>query len=175
MTLASRIESFIEIRVVRPEEAPQFRVLRLRSLAEHPEAYHSTYADWDGALSQYVERIETNRLVGVFADNRLVGFTLVALQARRGGHVRHKCEFWSVYLAPEYRGRGLARRMLEASIIEARNFGFEAVVLSVNATNAGARRLYEALGFVEYGLEKNSIKLPDGRRFDDILMELRLD
>jgi hypothetical protein len=35
--------------------------------------------------------------------------------------------------------------------------------------NEQARRLYARLGFVEYGLEKNSLKFR-GRYFDEILM-----
>lgn len=163
-----------DIRLVRPEEAPQFRAIRLRSLKDHPEAYHSTYKEWDGPLWTFVQRIEENRLVGAFHENTLVGIVLLALQARKSAQTRHKCEFWSVYLAPEHRGRGLARRMLERAIEEARSLGFEAAVLTVNAENAGAKALYESLGFVVYGLERRAVRRADGRYGDDVLMELRL-
>ena len=39
--------------------------------------------------------------------------------------------------------------------------------------NEPARRLYERLGFVEYGVEKSSLK-QDGRYYDEILMALDL-
>jgi RimJ/RimL family protein N-acetyltransferase len=45
----------------------------------------------------------------------------------------------------------------------------ELIQLSVVVGNEQARRLYARLGFVEYGIEKNSLKFR-GRYFDEILM-----
>ena len=36
-----------EIRPLTPDDAAAFLAVRLRSLREHPEAYHSTAEDWD--------------------------------------------------------------------------------------------------------------------------------
>jgi len=44
---------------------------------------------------------------------------------------------------------------------------------SVVSDNEQARRLYACLGFVEYGVEKNSLK-QHGRYYDEILMALAL-
>lgn len=113
-------------------------------------------------------------MVGAFVEGRLVGTVIVALTARARLKQRHKTEFWSVYLVPEHRGSGLARAMLERAIAEARTLGFEAAVLTVVSHNAGAIRLYGSLGFVPYGLERQALKLPDGRYCDEVLMQLDL-
>jgi ribosomal protein S18 acetylase RimI-like enzyme len=52
-----------------------------------------------------------------------------------------------VYTRPSRRGRGLARRALEASLDAARRRGVRSALLSVADTNAPAVRLYESLGF----------------------------
>ncbi len=48
------------------------------------------------------------------------------------------------------------------------------VQLTVMSENEAARRLYRALGFVEYGVEKNALK-QDGRYYDEVLMVKFLD
>jgi RimJ/RimL family protein N-acetyltransferase len=48
------------------------------------------------------------------------------------------------------------------------------VQLTVVSVNEAARRLYSAMGFVEYGYEKRALK-HDGRYFDEVLMVKFLD
>ncbi len=48
------------------------------------------------------------------------------------------------------------------------------VQLTVVTENEAARRLYEAMGFVEYGYEKRALK-HDGRYYDEVLMVKFLD
>jgi ribosomal protein S18 acetylase RimI-like enzyme len=47
--------------------------------------------------------------------------------------------------------------------------GFAAWRFRTPPSNEAARRLYNALGFVEYGFEKRTLK-QDGRYYDDVLM-----
>jgi RimJ/RimL family protein N-acetyltransferase len=47
--------------------------------------------------------------------------------------------------------------------------GVEMVQLTVVSENEAARRLYEAMGFVEYGYERRALK-HDGRYYDEVLM-----
>jgi len=48
------------------------------------------------------------------------------------------------------------------------------VQLTVVSENEAARRLYNALGFVEYGCERRALK-QDGRYYDEVLMVNFLD
>ncbi len=73
-----------------------------------------------------------------------------------------------MYVRPDARGAGVARRLVEAVIAYAR-VRVELIQLSVVEGNEQARRLYARLGFVEYGIEKNSLKY-GGRYYDEILM-----
>lgn len=57
---------------------------------------------------------------------------------------------WSignVAVHPDYQGRGIARRLMEAAIDHVRALGGMTVLLEVHADNAPAVRLYEGLGF----------------------------
>lgn len=163
-----------EVVIRASEDGAAFRAIRLRALREHPEAYHSTVAEWDLPVAAYQERLRENRLIGAFDGGTLIGSVLIARTGRTGAMRRHKCEFWCVYLAPEFRGGGIAARMLHAAVQEARLLGYEAIVLTVNAENEPARRLYERCGFIAYGVERHAIRLAEGRYGDDVLMEMRL-
>ena len=54
-----------------------------------------------------------------------------------------------IVVHPDYRGRGLARRLIEAGAGAAARAGWPEVSLLVAHANGGARRLYDRLGFVE--------------------------
>jgi GNAT superfamily N-acetyltransferase len=56
----------------------------------------------------------------------------------------------NVAVLPDYRRRGIARRLVEACLAYARERGGTSVVLDVVAGNEPAYRLYESLGFVHY-------------------------
>ncbi|MBM4405311.1 MAG: GNAT family N-acetyltransferase [Chloroflexi bacterium] len=54
---------------------------------------------------------------------------------------------WMIGVDPAYRGQGLGRAMLEASIADLKRRGATAVELTVYADNAPAVELYKAVGF----------------------------
>jgi ribosomal protein S18 acetylase RimI-like enzyme len=79
-----------------------------------------------------------------------------------------------MYVAPEVRGRGLGRMLLDAAITQARATpGIEQLMLAVNATNLPARNLYLALGFEPFGREPRALKIGE-RYFDEDYMALFL-
>lgn len=57
----------------------------------------------------------------------------------------------NVGVLPEYRGRGIARRLMEACLDQAREAGGEWLALEVRVDNAPARQLYQRLGFQQTG------------------------
>ena len=73
-----------------------------------------------------------------------------------------------MYVRPSARKAGLGRRLVE-TIVEFARQRVELIQLSVVSDNEQARRLYERLGFLEYGIEKKALK-QDGRYYDEVLM-----
>ncbi|MCZ8184571.1 MAG: N-acetyltransferase [Beijerinckiaceae bacterium] len=166
----------VNIRRLGPDDASAFRVLRLRGLTDHPDAFTSTAKDWDLPLEAYIERIEAGHVIGAFepASGELLGHVFLPTHLATGIKTRHKCEVWSVYVVPEARGRGIAEAMLTHVIALARSLGFSWLKLQVGEHNAPARQTYERLGFEVYGREEDYLRLPDGRSINELMMQLRL-
>jgi RimJ/RimL family protein N-acetyltransferase len=74
-------------------------------------------------------------------------------------------------LLPSLRGRGIGRRLAEATIQAAIAQGMERIELAVFASNVSAIALYERLGFIREGVKRNARKI-DSRYDDDVMMAL---
>lgn len=80
----------------------------------------------------------------------------------------------SVYVAPEARGRGIARSLLEALIPRARDLHKHVIVAAITAENDASIRLHAKLGFIETA-RMREVGQKFGRWLDLVFMELRLD
>ncbi|KXK57730.1 MAG: Mycothiol acetyltransferase [Chlorobi bacterium OLB7] len=79
-----------------------------------------------------------------------------------------------MYVAPEARGNGYGRRLLEFVIQRAGTMpGLEQILLWVVPTNTAAHTLYQSLGFVTFGIERHAMKTEDGYA-DEAFMALFL-
>ena len=54
---------------------------------------------------------------------------------------------YSLAVAPEYRGQGLARRLLQHTLAFSRRVGYDSVTLEVREQDAATVRLYQSVGF----------------------------
>jgi ribosomal protein S18 acetylase RimI-like enzyme len=164
----------IEIRRLTSADATAYRDIRLAGLRESPEAFGSTFVrESTQPLAWFCDRLNNSAVFGAFQSTALLG--VAGLAIRQGEKERHKGLLWGMYVRPDARKAGVGRQLVEAVIDHARAH-VEVIQLSVVSDNKPARRLYAGLGFVEYGLEKDSLK-QNGRYYDEILMalDLRLD
>jgi len=69
----------------------------------------------------------------------------------------------------EYRGQGIGKRLVQATIEQAKALGLEKIELSVYASNEAAIALYRKLGFREEGRKLRG-RLVDGKYDDVVLM-----
>jgi ribosomal protein S18 acetylase RimI-like enzyme len=166
----------MRIRVLAPADALAFQALRLRSLAEDPVAFASSYEEErDTPLSRVAERLlprPDRAIVGAFDAARLVG--LAAWHREEMRKLRHKGFVWGVFVAETHRRRGIARALVQAVIAHARRAeGIRQLNLVAHAGNDRAVALYESLGFAVYGREPAAICI-DGMLHDDVHMSLRL-
>ncbi|HEY0858354.1 MAG TPA: GNAT family N-acetyltransferase [Albitalea sp.] len=166
----------MNVRKLGPADAAAFQSLRLQALREDPIAFASSYEDEsETPLATVAERLvatDHRAIVGAFDGPQLVGIAGWHREELR--KLQHKGFVWGVYVAHPHRGRGLARRLVEAVIALARRAdGILLLNLTAYADNRAAIALYESLGFVVYGRETAAICV-DGELHDDVHMALRL-
>ena len=163
--------SSIQIRQLIRTEAESFRELRLEGLRLNPEAFGSTYDfEKDQPLERYTGWLTNSAVFGAFQNSQLIG--TASFTQLSGLKDSHKGLLRAMYVRPAARRSGAGRQLVQA-IIELARQKVEQVQLSVVSTNQPALRLYQSLGFRQYGLEKNALK-HNNQYSDEILMSLDL-
>jgi ribosomal protein S18 acetylase RimI-like enzyme len=71
-----------------------------------------------------------------------------------GPPIEGLCHVSMVFVAPDYWGRGIGGRLVDALLPEARSRGYDRAQLWTQSDNLRARRLYEGHGFLPSGREK---------------------
>ena len=161
----------IHIRQLIPSDAESFRELRLEGLRLNPEAFGSTYEfEKDQPLERYTGWLTNSTVFGAYENSHLIG--TASFTQLSGLKDSHKGLLRAMYVRPTHRRSGAGRQLVQA-VIETARQRVEQLQLSVVSTNQPAFRLYQSVGFRQYGLEKNALK-HNGLYSDEILMSLDL-
>lgn len=150
---------------------------RKEALLNAPESFGSDFESYNSMSlldkEQLFEKLLNypfNFALGAFTpEQQIVG--MAGFSCRH--HLRkqrHKGYIWGMYVSQQYRGLGIATKLLEYLLTSAReDAGCENVLLSVSSKNLPAYNLYKKLNFFEYGTEYRALKLDEGY-VDEILM-----
>ena len=98
------------------------------------------------------------------ADEGPIGMIELWLKAPRGPDSPRILDLrvdLGISVAPAWRGRGVGTALMLAGEAWARAHGARRMVLDLAAANAGARRLYERLGYEVHGLQMDKVIEPD--------------
>ena len=147
------MSSAIRIRRFTPREWPAYRALRLRSLADAPNAFGSSLAlEESWAQELWMARLMAADVSGrdcplVAESSGPDGAMLGLLWAKCDTTDASIVNLFQMWVAPEARGRGAASALVDEAVSWARSIGARLVRLGVVVDNRDAIRLYERKGF----------------------------
>ncbi len=95
-------------------------------------------------LSLWLVAIDGDRLVGYVGSQSVLGET----------------DMMNIAVAPEYRRKGIAEKLIAALIDKLTEQGNHCLTLEVRISNAPAIALYEKMGFVQVGRRPNYYRNP---------------
>jgi GNAT superfamily N-acetyltransferase len=138
------------VRRVRPEDARVLRGVRLRALADSPEAFASTLADEEELDLGFWERRAARCSAGAeeatflaFVDGGVAGM----VGGYRPDDPPDTVRLVAMWVDPAWRRSGLGRRLVDHLLAWAGDHDAAAVTLWLTEGNEPARRLYSAAGF----------------------------
>jgi ribosomal protein S18 acetylase RimI-like enzyme len=153
--------------LVRPlvqDDAQQYRALRLASLRDFQFAHGPDYEEaLAKTLAWHAQRLAKPdyHWFGAFDGPALVG--AICLRLQEGRRLRHSASLNSLMVPSSHQRAGIGRLLSVHLIGHARSLGhIRQITLEVNESNVPARRLYDSLGFRQFGLEPDAI-LHEGR------------
>lgn len=154
----------VVIRLLNADNAAQFRALRFVMLADTPSAFGSSAEDEiNFTLDTWRARIgpdDDTAVVGAFMGDELVGSC--AMFRQKPAKMRHQGLIWGVFVNKQARGKGVARKLLEALLDHASTMpNLRQLTLAVTASNESAYALYASLGFTTFGIEPDSLCIND--------------
>ncbi|MGN8049273.1 GNAT family N-acetyltransferase [Curtobacterium sp. 22159] len=150
----------IELRRVTADDWQTWRPVRLAALADAPEAFGPRIADWqDAPEHRWRTRLSVPDALDLvaFDGGRAVGMA----SGLPDEDDPARAEVVSMWVSPQVRRQGIARRLLDEIARWAAERGARQLDLSVMPDNRGARATYERAGFS--ATDEVGDVLPDGR------------
>jgi ribosomal protein S18 acetylase RimI-like enzyme len=162
------------VRKFRATEWSTYRDLRLRALAESPDAFGRTFAEekdrpdeeWSSRLAEWLGTRNCYSILAI-ADEKPAGLLFARFESAEQDSVR----LYSMWVDPMARRHGTGRRLVESVQDWSREHGAKRILLHVTLNNAAAIGLYERCGF---RLTAERIPLREGSPLFATGMELEL-
>jgi ribosomal protein S18 acetylase RimI-like enzyme len=147
-------------------DSPRYKTFFTEGLHRHRDCFRISPAD------EQTEPFPTRGTpdsftLGLLTDGGLLaGVVSFQREGQTRQKLRHKGLLFRMYVSAAHAGQGLGRRLLEETIRRVQTqTDIEQIVLTVVATNASAKHLYEKMGFRSFSLESKAIK--DGNVYHD--------
>jgi RimJ/RimL family protein N-acetyltransferase len=159
----------ISFRRLLPEDSSAYREARLECLRTFPDNFGSTWEEENKLATLKFEHVirdtrSDSFMMGAFDGDRLIG--LCGFNRGDRKKTRHRGEIIHMYVRKEYGNRQIGTSLLRSTIEAAfENPEIEQISLSVVHQNEQANKVYDRVGFVEYGRIPHYFK--SGERYWD--------
>lgn len=151
------------------DEWKRLKEIRLEALKTDPIAFGSSYEEEKERPESYWRSRIPGAIVA-FDGEKVVG--LMSYKDEDRLKTKHKSGIYAVYVSPEYRGKGVGKKLLTEALNRIKtNINIIKINLTVNPLQTSAVKLYESFGFKAVGTLSKEL-LIDGIYYDETLMEL---
>lgn|SRR3989338_5635000 len=170
--ISTPMEDFAVVELT-PTRWEEYKKLRLRSRDTNPEAWRSsihTEPEMDESYWRKYLEDPNSKMFAVEVAGSIVGMAGLSKQADGSFRIKR------VYTAPEMRGKGFGKLLLEKVLEEARSLGAKSIHLGVTGDTEeqrGAVGLYTSLGFTQTHTEEYT--MGDGKVHKNIEMEKKFE
>jgi GNAT superfamily N-acetyltransferase len=165
------------VRRLQPNEWRIYRDLRLRTLAEDPEAFGSTLEhEQSHPDTRWAARLGTPDRDAL--DEPLVarhaGAPIGLAWARVERARPERADLYQMWVAPESRGLGAGWLLLQTAISWSQRVGAEYLALGVTCGSTSANRLYARAGFLPIG-DPQPLRAGSSELAQELRLPLNLD
>ena len=162
------------IRELTQDDYLLYKKIRLELLENETLSFGSSYEEetlFEDTLWKHRLDKENVTTFGAFVDSKIIGICVVVFNPR--SKLKHIASLHSMYIKADYRGMGFGKELVINAEKIAKNRGVYRMNLSVVQTNKKAYNLYKKLGFIEYGVEPDTINVA-GKYYSLVLMSKTL-
>jgi ribosomal protein S18 acetylase RimI-like enzyme len=151
----------LQILEIKSDQLTLYKQFLTTGLVEDEENFRITVSD-DLLAPFPTNDKEDSFTLGAYLHNELVGVVSFTRDGFDREKLRHKGILFRMYVSKQYRGMGIARRLIEEVVLRSKRLkDIEQINLTVISNNENAKKLYEKLGFETFGSERNAIKWKD--------------
>ncbi|WP_164849978.1 GNAT family N-acetyltransferase [Mucilaginibacter limnophilus] len=163
----------ITIKEITAEQANEYKTFFNQALTNDENNFRLSPNDDRDALFP-THGLDDSFTLGIYVNDILAGVGSFEREGATREKLRHKGLLFRMYVSSEYRGKGLAKKLISEIIHRAIKLGnIEQINLTVIANNMKAIKLYEQFGFRTFSSEERAIKWK-GQYFTENQMALKL-
>lgn len=149
-----------------------YKKFYIESTIDSPQAFLWSTEEIDSKKdSEWQDRIKN--MYFAIDDDKLIGMAGFYCEEKK--KLAHIANIVRVYVRPEYRGKGIGKKLLLTIIEDIKSKPeIKKLQLEVITTQTAAYNLYKSIGFNKVGKRKMAIRVDDNF-YDKYLMEMLLD
>jgi L-amino acid N-acyltransferase YncA/enamine deaminase RidA (YjgF/YER057c/UK114 family) len=162
----------MEIRPAHEADIPRIRDIYNQAILERSATCDEEPKSLQDRIEWFSQFNEAYPIYVAEIDGVVAGYACLRKYSPKSGY-RFAVEN-SIYIAPEFRGRGLGQKLIEQLISAARERGYKYIEARVFEHNPTSLALHERFGFKRVGVQTNIANL-DGKWFSNVILNLHLE
>jgi len=147
----------------------EYKKLRLNALKTEKFAFSKNYSEEkDMGSSFWKSRLISKSVICAEKDKELIGMAVFVFNSNTA--IKHIAEIFAVYVIPEFRGKGVSKKLFDFIVKESKKKKIIKIKLNVFENNISAKKFYLKQGFKIVGKCEKEFFV-DGAYYGELMME----